>query len=90
MNIPIDVMKHLGAGRPVVNFSNIDKGIITNAMNINVNSTLIWKTLKTEHYKHYKYFTTFQKNITNITIRTNNYWQRVIHQRKEKFFDQFS
>ena len=57
-------MKHLGAGRPVVNFSNFDKGIITNAMNINLNSYMeniknrtlqtlkIFYNFSKEHYKH--------------------------------------
>ena len=31
-------MEYLGAGRPVVNFPNVGKGITTLAMNMNLNS----------------------------------------------------
>ena len=61
-------MEYLGAGGPVVNSPNVDKVIVTLAINLNLSSYM--KTLKIEHYKHYKNFTPFQKNITNITIRT--------------------
>ena len=61
-------MEYLGAGGPEVNSSNVDLGITTLAINLNLNSYM--ETLKIEHYKHYKRFTPFQKNITNITIRT--------------------
>ena len=42
-------MEYLGAGGPVIKSPNVDKGIITLAMNIT--SILIWKTLKVQHYK---------------------------------------
>ena len=64
---------------------NVDKGITTLAMNINFNSYM--KNIKNTHYKH---FTTFQKNITNITIRTKSCWQSVMRRRKEKSIDKFS
>ena len=70
-SIVIDVMEYLGAGGPEVNSSNVDLGITTLAINLNLNSYM--ETLKIEHYKHYKRFTPFQKNIKNITIRTKNY-----------------
>ena len=38
MNIPVDVVEYLGADGPVVNSANVDKGIATLAMNINLNS----------------------------------------------------
>ena len=57
-------MEYLGAGGPVVNSPNVDKGITTLAMNINLNSYMeniknrTLQTLQTvynfskEHYKH--------------------------------------
>ena len=81
-------MEYLGAGGPVVNFANVDKVITTLAMNINLNSCM--KNLKIENYKHYKHFTTFQNNIINITIRTKNFWESLVCQRKEKSTDKFS
>ena len=81
-------MEYLGAGGPVVSSLNVDKGIATLAININLNSH--WNTLKIEHYKYYKHFTPFQKNITNITNRTRNCWQGVMRQRKEKATEKFS
>ena len=67
-------MEYLGAGGPVVNSPNVDKGITTLAITLNLNlyKFLTWKTLKIEHYKHYKHFTPFQNNIKNIAIRTIN------------------
>ena len=47
------MMGYLGAGGPVVNSTNIDKGI----------TTLAIKHLKLEHYKHYKHFTPFQRTL---------------------------
>ena len=38
LNIPIDVMKYVGAGGQVVNSLNVDKGITTFVTNVNVNS----------------------------------------------------
>ena len=52
-----------------MNFLNVDKGITTLAMNINLKPYM--ETLKIGYYKHYKLFTTFQRNITNKTIRIN-------------------
>ena len=58
-------MEYLGAGGPVVNSPNIDKGITNLAININLNSSkenIENRTLETlqtfhtfsqEHYKHY-------------------------------------
>ena len=84
-------MEYLGAGGPVVNSPNVDKGITTLAINLNLNlyKFLTWKTLKIEHYKHYKHFTPFQNNIKNIAIRTIN-WQSAMRQRKKKSTDNFS
>ena len=56
---------------------------------------------KTEHYRQYKHLTLFQKNITNITIRTRNYllghvscvkerkgfWQSVLYLKKKNTAD---
>ena len=81
-------MEYLGAGGLVIKSPNVDKGIITLAMNIT--SILIWKTLKVQHYKQYKRFTTFQKNVTNTTIRTKDCWHSAMRQRKEKFVEKFS
>ena len=39
-NFQINVMKYLGAGEPVVNFLNVDKGITTLAIKINLNSSI--------------------------------------------------
>ena len=39
-NFQINVMKYLGAGEPVVNFLNVDKGITTLATKINLNSSI--------------------------------------------------
>ena len=39
---------------------------------------------KIEHYKQYKHLTPFQKNITNIKIRTRNYWQGHVSCVKER------
>ena len=39
-NFQINVMKYLGAGEPVVNFLNVDKGITTLAIKINHNSSV--------------------------------------------------
>ena len=63
-------MEYLGAGEPVVNFLNVDKGITVLAIKINLNSSI--KDIKIEQYKHYKYCKPFQKNITNITNRAKN------------------
>ena len=71
-----------------MNFLNVDKGITTLAMNINLKSYM--ETLKIGYYKHYKLFTTFQRNITNKTIRIKHCWQNVIRQRKQKSIDKFS
>ena len=38
LNILIDVMEYLGAGGPVLNSPNVDKGIITLAINTNLSS----------------------------------------------------
>ena len=56
-------MEYVGADGPLVSFSNVDKGIITLAINRNLNFYM--ENIKNRTSKHYKHFTPFQKNSTN-------------------------
>ena len=69
-------------------FPNIDKQITTLAMNINFNSYV--ENVKNRTLQILRTFSTFQKDITNIAIRTKNCWQRVMCQGKEKSIDKLS
>lgn len=54
-------MQYLGAGGSAVKFANVNKGITTLAININLNSYTEDTKSKIEHYKHYNHFTPFQR-----------------------------
>ena len=53
------MMEYLGAGEPVVNFLNVDKGIITHAIKINLNSSI--KDIKNRTISTLQIFQTFSK-----------------------------
>ena len=53
-------MQCLGAGGSAVKFANVNKGITTLAININLNSYTEDTKNKIEHYKHYNHFNHFK------------------------------
>ena len=73
--------EYLGAGGPVVNSLNVNRGNTTLAININLSSYI--ENIKNKTLKALQTFHTFSKEcVTYITNRTKNYWQSVMPQKK--------
>ena len=71
LNILIDVKEYLGAGGPVVNSLNVNRGITTLTININLNSYI--ENIKNRTLKTLQTFYTFSKEcVTYIINGTKN------------------
>ena len=70
------MMEYLGAGEPVVNFLNVDKGITTLAIEINLNSSI--KDIKNRTVSTLQIFQTFSKEYYKQQTGQKTAWQSVM------------